>query len=204
MPFRKGCALSKGARPLKRGALSQKGRALSKGAPFPFWQTVSRELRMDEGIAKSGSACRNWTRTHTNSVALVSCLSSSKLRYWRGCVVVDRSSRARRSAHLLLQQQVLGALPFPEERNWARPHTHSAVLVSCLSSSKLRCWRGCVVVDRSSQVQVLCAHLLLQQQVLGACPPPEERTSGSCCSFPFLFYILVDHILEYVCVIFPK
>ncbi len=205
-PFQKVCALPKGARPSKRGAPFlthwsklnmpfQKGRALSKGAcslkrgaPFPFCQTVSQELRMDGGIAKPGSACRNWMRTHTHSATLVSCLSSSKLRCWRGCVVVDRSSQVQVwGAHLLLQQQVLGALPFPEERNWTRTHTHSAVLVSCLSSSKLRCWRGCVVVDRSSQVQVLSAHLLLQQQVLSARPPPEERTSSSYLSFPFLF-----------------
>ena len=74
MPFQKGHALShllvkvehalpKGARPSKRGAPFltqwskfnmpfQKGRALSKGAPFPFCQTVSQELRMDEEIAK--------------------------------------------------------------------------------------------------------------------------------------------------------
>ncbi len=92
MPFQKGRALSIGARPLQRGAPSQKGRALSKGAPFPFCQTVSQELRMDEGIAKSGPACRNWPKTHTHSVTPVPCLSSSELRYWRGCVVVDRLS----------------------------------------------------------------------------------------------------------------
>ncbi len=115
-PFQKGRALShplvkseqalpKGAPPTKRGALFlthwsklnmpyQKGRALSKGAPFPFCQTVSQELRMDGGIAKSGPACRNWTRTHTHSEMPGPCLSSSELRYWRGCVVVDRSSSA--------------------------------------------------------------------------------------------------------------
>jgi hypothetical protein len=171
-----GHAPPKGARPSKRGA------------PFPIYQTVCQELRMDGGIAKSGSAFRNWTRTHTHSATLVSCLSSSKPRCWRGCVVVDRPSQVQvRGAHLLLQQQVLGALPFPEERTWTRTNTHSAALVSCLSSSKLRCWRGCVVVDRSSQLQVLSAHFLLQQQVLGACPPPEERTSSSYLSLPFLF-----------------
>ena len=139
-PFQKGRALSKGVRPLKRGAPSQKGRALSKrarspkrGAPFPYCQTVSQELRMDGGIAKSGSACRNWMRTHTHSVAPGPCLSRSELRYWRGCVVVDRSS----------------------------------------------------------QVQVLSAHLLLQQQVLGARHPPEERKSRSCFSFPFYILMII-------------
>jgi hypothetical protein len=114
-PFQKGRALPKGARPSKRGA------------PFPIYQTVCQELRMDGGIAKSGSTCRNWTRTHTHSATLVSCLSSSKPRCWRGCVVVDRSLQVQvRGAHLLLQQQVLGALPFPEERNWTRTHTLSS------------------------------------------------------------------------------
>jgi hypothetical protein len=143
-PFQKGRALPKGARPTKRGAPFlthwsklnmpfQKGRALSKGAPFPLCQTVSQELRMDGGIAKSGPACRNWARTHTLSVSPGLCLSSSELRYWRGCVVVDRSS----------------------------------------------------------QVQVLSAHLLLQQQVLGARPPPEERTSRSYLSFPFYILMII-------------
>ena len=52
--------------------------------------------------------------THT-SVALVSCMSSSKPRYWRGCVVVDRSPQTQVPGLpvLLLQQQVLGAHPFP-------------------------------------------------------------------------------------------
>jgi hypothetical protein len=57
--------------------------------------------------------------THT-SVALVSCMSSLKLRHWRGCVVVDRSPQAQvPGAHLLLQQQVLGALLFPKEEHQA-------------------------------------------------------------------------------------
>ncbi len=34
-----------------------------KGAPFLIYQAVCQELRMDGGIAKLGSACRNWTRT---------------------------------------------------------------------------------------------------------------------------------------------
>ncbi len=114
MPFQKGRALSKGARSPKRGA------------PFPFCHTVSQELRMDGGISKPGTACRNCMRTHTHSVAPVSCMSSSKLRHWRGCVVVDRSPQAQvPGAHLLLQQQVLGALPFPQERNWKRLLSYS-------------------------------------------------------------------------------
>ncbi len=141
-------------------------------------------------------------RTHTHSAALVSCLSSSKLRCWRGYVVVDRSSQVQgRGAHLLLQQQVLGALPFPEERNWTRTHTHSAALVSCLSSSKLRCLRWCVVVDRSSQLQVRNAHLLLQQQVLGARPPPEERTSSSYPSLPFLLHFIWSYFRICSCIV---
>jgi hypothetical protein len=50
MPFQKGHALPKGARPSKRGA------------PFPIYQTVCQELRMDGGIAKPGPACRTWKR----------------------------------------------------------------------------------------------------------------------------------------------
>jgi hypothetical protein len=56
---------------------------------------------------------------------------------------------------------------------------------------------------QTSQVQVLSAHLLLHQQALSARPPPEDRKSGS--YPPFLsFYILVNHISEYVSVIFSK
>jgi hypothetical protein len=82
MPFQKGHALPKGARPSKRCAPFQKGRPLShlsgkvghshpkgacpskrcepfqKSAPFPIHQTVCQELRMDGGIAKPGRACR--------------------------------------------------------------------------------------------------------------------------------------------------
>jgi hypothetical protein len=148
---------------------------------------VSQELRMDGGIAKSGPACRNWMRTHIHSVSPGSCLSSSELLYWRGCVVVDRSSSASPKRHPSPSTTSPKRTPFPEERNWTRTHTHSESPGPCLSSSELRYWRGCVVVDRSSQVQVLSAHLLLQQQVLGTRPPPEERTSSSYLSFPFLF-----------------
>jgi hypothetical protein len=55
-------------------------------------------------------------------------------------------------------------------------HT-TVALVSCMSSSRLRHWRGCV--SQASSSQALGAHLLLQQQVLGARPPPEERISSS-------------------------
>ncbi len=89
------------------------------GAPFPINQTVCKELRVDGGIAKPGLVKDTCT-----TVVLVSCMSSSKPRYWRGSVVIDRSLQHESQAPaLLLQQQVLGALLFPKKET-ELGHTH--------------------------------------------------------------------------------
>ncbi len=98
---------------------------------------------------------------------------------------MDTDQQPCRGAHLLLQQQVLGALPFSRRKKLnADAHT-SAALFSCMSSSRPRHWRGCV--SQASSIQTLGAHLLLQQQVLGAPPLPKKEHPAPTLSLSFLF-----------------
>ncbi len=61
-------------------------RPSQEGAPFPIYQTVSQELRMNGGLAKTGTSLQKLNEDSYTSVPPVSCLSSSRLRCWRGCV----------------------------------------------------------------------------------------------------------------------
>ncbi len=171
---------------------------LKRVRPSPFYQTVSQELRMNGVMAKARTSLQKLNEDSHTSVAPVSCLSSLRLRCWRGCVVVDRSSYVQvRGPHLLLRQHVLGALPF-SRRKKLNAGTHTSVaLVSCMSSSRLRHWRGCVFITSPGRPPLSFSTTSPRRT------PPSQRKNIQFLPFPFLSLLyFINHILEYACVIF--
>ncbi len=100
-------------------------------------------------------------------------------------------------------RQTLSPLPFPEERNWPRLTLSTVEPGPCLSSSELLYWWGCAVEDRH-----LSASPKRSSSSSTTSPkrssPSRRKKIRICSSPPFPFYILVNHISEYVSLIFSN